>query len=1096
MNRKQRRSAGKAAQQQAPSGKAAIQAKALPADLHQLFRLAVEHQRRHRLDEAEAIYHTILQRRPNHPDCLNHLGLIARDRGQLEEAIALIAKAQKLDPGYAEAHNNMGTLLIQSGDYDAALTCFDTAIRLNRDYADALYNRGTILQAQDKPADAIEAYRRAVAVRPGFSEAFNNMGICLRSLDRLDESLAALRQVLRLRPGYATAYVNVGSVFRRRRRFAEAREFYRRALALDPAMHAAAYNYGTCSLQMGDLKTGWRLYDMRFQRHKDPLRGGLTNIRWRGEDIADKNLLVWREQGVGDEIMFGSCLPDIARKAGKVILECDARLVPIFARSLPQITVRPADSLATHIPDADRHVPIGGMPEFCRPDLAAFPDHHGYLRADPDRIAYWRDKVLAAAGSGLAVGICWRSMRQGTRRSAGYMNLDLLAPLLRLPGIRFFNLQYDDCAEEIAEAEDKYGIRIERFPELDLKNDLDGAAALISALDLVVTAGTSVGEMAAALGIPTWRFGQNTDWSMLGADNRPWYPRMRLFHRVPGTPWAQVVQTLTDALAAIASSPEALRAERAQAMTLSHPLPAIPPATDRPPALGYDEKRNPRFQNPDKGQDDRLQQATALYEARDFPAAMELYGKILADDPANLGAMLGAANIARDTGQLEQSAAMLQAILKIDPGSLEAAHNLGTVYRLLGQYDSSVDILREAIGKRPEEARLWMNLGSTLQQAGDFANARIFYEEAVRLAPDFGAAYGNLALLSRADGDMDQTLAYYAKALEVMPDNAQLHINYAQTLLSTGRLSQGWQEYEHRLSPNRLKSVIYRHDLPRWQGESLADTHLLVSAEQGLGDQLIFATCLEDVIAQARKVTIEVEPRLVPIFRRSYPGADVRPFEMSLEKARCVFTYDWLDTGDKPDAAIPIGSLPLYLRRRIEDFPMQQSYLRADEEKVAAWRDRLAALGSGVKVGLCWRSGLMTAERQRHYTDMRYWGPVLKTPGVTFVNLQYDDCLAELQQAERETGVTIHNFTGLDQRNDLDGTAALIKALDIVISAPTTVQAMAGALGVPTLLVKRHWLMLGTPGFPCQPSVMPTGRGAVEKVIGEVSAALSALIRR
>lgn len=145
----------------------------------------------------------------------------------------------------------------------------------------------------------------------------------------------------------------------------------------------------------------------------------------------------------------------------------------------------------------------------------------------------------------LTIGICWRSRFVTAERAANYTILDQWAPVFAVPGVRFVTLQYDECEAELAAAEQRFGIAILR-PPVDLLNDLDGAAALTAALDLVISAGTSVAEMAGALGVPVWRLSAPGEWTALGTGCRPWYPAMRLFTPPPGG-------TLSDALAAMAA---------------------------------------------------------------------------------------------------------------------------------------------------------------------------------------------------------------------------------------------------------------------------------------------------------------------------------------------------------------------------------------------------------------------------------------------------------------------------------------------------------------------------------------------------------------
>lgn len=1082
MNRKQRR----ATQKQTAATKPLAAGSGV--SLTQMLQAAVAHHRSGRLNEAEAIYLQVLEKQPRNPTALHYLSLIAKDRDQIDEALALVAKALEADPGYAEAHNSAGTYHKLKKQLDEAAESFRRAARLKRQYAEAHYNLGTVLGDQDKLEEAVEQYGIAIRIQPNYTLALNNLGIVLSKLLRLEEATDCFRRALRVDPTMASLYSNFGNALRRQGQYEQAMRAYACAAALSPEMLDARFNYGTLNLQVGKLAPGWRLYELGFPLGERRPQRHLEQPRWNGEDARDKSILVWREQGIGDEIMFGTCIPDLVRQARKVIVECDTRLVPLFARSIPQALVRPSDSFARSVPDADAHIPMGSLPGLFRNDIGGFPVAPGYLRADPGRMAYWKKRV-DALGEGIKVGLCWRSQLRSRDRNLAYAEIEDVKPLFSIPGIRFVCLQYDASAEEVAEINRTHGIDLIHIDGLDQRNDIDGAAALMASLDLVISAATSVGEIAGSLGMPVWRFSLEADWTRHGTRNRPWFPSMRCFSRHPDSPWRILFGEMHDELAAIAANPRDLLEQGKRAFTWSVALPATPPDTDTPPALGHDEKKKPSFslmmqqQQGDSGNPAlaarieiarKTEQANNYFAAGDFIAALDLYQDILAVDPIDKNALFGAANIAAATGQPEAAIALYQTLLQIDPESVEAINNLGSVLRRMGRHEESIDIVREAINRNPQEARLWHNIAATLSQRhepGDIDNAILFYEEALRLDPSLPEPFSNYAMLQSILGNWEKGLDLHRKALKLAPENKQLQLNYAVDLLAAGHIQEGWQRYEARLSRGMAQAIDYRHGLPRWHGEALKGKRILVSGEQGLGDQIFFANCLPDLTASAAKVTVDVEPRLVPLFRRSFPGIRVHASTSTGEQGSIVYTYDWLT--EKHDFACPIGSLPLYLRSRLEDFPVTNAYLKADSQRIAAWRDRLGELGPEPKIGICWRSGLRTPDRRRFYTELADWGPILTLPGLHFVNLQYDECAEELKAAAQQFGITITHFTDLDQRNDLDETAALISALDSVVTAPTAVQAMAGALGVPTLLLGSSWLSLGTDRFPFQPSVTP-----------------------
>jgi hypothetical protein len=228
--------------------------------------------------------------------------------------------------------------------------------------------------------------------------------------------------------------------------------------------------------------------------------------------------------------------------------------------------------------------------------------------------------------------------------------------------------------------------------------------------------------------------------------------------------------------------------------------------------------------------------------------------------------------------------------------------------------------------------------------------------------------------------------------------------------------------------------------MPRWDGSPLAGRTLLVHAEQGLGDEIMYASCMPEAIAQARHCVIECADRLVPIFTRSFPQATVR----AVAKGD---TGEWLKNVPPIDVQIPAGSLPLHLRRTAADFPRERAYLKADPARVALWGTRLAGLRPGLKVGLSWRGGTSLTRSVLRSIPLERLLPLLQQEGMCFVSLQYGDVREDLDRVVRRHGVSIQHWQ--EAIDDYEETAALMCALDLTISVCTAVVHLGGALGRP-----------------------------------------------
>ncbi|HMZ12469.1 MAG TPA: hypothetical protein PKW88_17265, partial [Plasticicumulans sp.] len=345
------------------------------------------------------------------------------------------------------------------------------------------------------------------------------------------------------------------------------------------------------------------------------------------------------------------------------------------------------------------------------------------------------------------------------------------------------------------------------------------------------------------------------------------------------------------------------------------------------------------------------------------------------------------------------------------------------------------------------------------------AAARDCLQQARQAAPADAGLLAELASVEQDDGHFAAAAALLRERLAQAPEDAHAAWHLALALLSLGELDAGWAQYEAR---SRVFGVDYTGlGMQRWDGTPLDGDGeaLLLLAEQGVGDEILFASCVPDALARAESVTLFCDPRLQPLFARSFPGASVLPLvrgggvQRSVERPACTHYLE-------------AGSLPRWFRRRIEDFPAVPGYLLADAARAAHWRRWLAGLGKGLKIGLCWRSGLRGGARERHYAALEAMAPLFGVPGVRWVSVQYDPSAPELAAAQARFGVPIAEPPGLDQRNALDEVAALLDGLDLVISASTAVAELAAALGVPVwrFLTGSGWPMLGTDAMPWHPT--------------------------
>jgi tetratricopeptide (TPR) repeat protein len=366
-----------------------------------------------------------------------------------------------------------------------------------------------------------------------------------RQLGELDRAEELLRRVVEIVPGSAGANTNLAVVLAQCGRFDESALHHDRAMEIDPDNIPFVANRAYARLTAGDIPGGWDDWERAIEDGPRGKERTFSVPRWQGEDVSDRRVMVYREQGIGDEILFASCIPDLVTASGQTIVECSSRLTSLFARSFPTATVRhqtidfQGNEHLTE-PDFDVAVPMGSLPKFFRPTVAEFPaQRKSFLVADPALVASWRERLASTPAP--RVGISWRSKLMTAERRLEYTRLAEWARVFEIPGVSFFNLQYDDCERELADAERRFGVTIHRYDDVDYMNDFEQIAALMANLDLVLAPRNAVAMLAGALGVPTVMMGNRWDWSDLGTDTSPWFPSVTLVYRELGQEWDEVL---------------------------------------------------------------------------------------------------------------------------------------------------------------------------------------------------------------------------------------------------------------------------------------------------------------------------------------------------------------------------------------------------------------------------------------------------------------------------------------------------------------------------------------------------------------------------
>jgi tetratricopeptide (TPR) repeat protein len=525
---------------------------------------------------AQLLLEKALQFAPDHPALLSNLGLVLRALGSPHKALACYDRAVALQPDFAQAWGNRGNVLRDTGQSLQAAESYRKAVEQQADYAQAWHGLGLALNDLQQWRQAIEAFDHALSLQGDMAVAYLDKGNALRELERFDDALAAYDHATRLRPGYAQAWSNRGVLLKRIGRFPEALHSYQRAISLAPEFVDALVNCSTLLKEMMDLEASMRMNHQALTLAPDNagahlnlaichlLRGefaqGFAHYEWRwkteqlkasvrpfaqplwtGEQsLQGKTILLHAEQGLGDTVQFCRYATLLKQQGAKVILEVQAPLLPLL-HSLEGVDVwlRQGDAL----PAFDYQCPLLSLPLALKTTPTTVPSAIPYLAADKELVATWGQRLGNSPRK--RVGLVWSGRPEHKNDHNRSMSLQLLTPLVRMDA-EFHGLQKEFRAADLALDPAAMGIRL----WADQLTSFADTAALIAHMDLVIAVDTSVAHVAAALGKPVWlMLPFSPDWRwLLGRDDSPWYPGMRLFRQDAGSDWAGVVQRLQSAL--------------------------------------------------------------------------------------------------------------------------------------------------------------------------------------------------------------------------------------------------------------------------------------------------------------------------------------------------------------------------------------------------------------------------------------------------------------------------------------------------------------------------------------------------------------------
>ena len=434
--------------------------------------------------------------------------------------------------------------------------------------------------------------------------------------------------------------------------------------------------------------------------------------------------------------------------------------------------------------------------------------------------------------------------------------------------------------------------------------------------------------------------------------------------------------------------------------------------------------------------------AVTLLQKGHLKEALLASKKALLLNPNYAEAYSNMANILKAQGALEEAIVAYQKAISLKPCYPEAYNNLAITLLKKGDFEASLKASKKSLLFKPNNAEAFSNIANVLKEQGNLVEALSTYQKEIAVKPHNTKAYNNIGIILHQQGKLASAISSFYKSIELAPLNPEAHLNLSFSLLNHGKIKEGLAEYEWRWKSSKFFSQYRCFSKPRWDRKlSLINKKLLLWSEQGIGDTLRWSSCLNFLSNNKSKIILECKEKLVPLLKRSFPDIEIKAENKKNDLQR-----------NDLDFHLPMGSLYNDFFNDIINNYKIDPYLIPDPIIVNFWRKRLKLLGEGPYIGISWKSSDMKSHRIPNYAPISNWYKILKITNITFINLQYINFKDDLEKVKNEIGVKVHNFSDLDQYENIDDVSALCAALDMVVSHNNTVHLISSGVGTTTKL--------------------------------------------
>ncbi len=522
------------------------------ANPHALVKLGNINYKANDTNQAIENYHLAVKEKPDDAHLRFNLGLCLQQKEMWPEAAEQFAKAAELDSHHLKAHIYAASAYEKTQQPESAISLLERATALDPQSFDIHHRLGNVYRHFERLEDAINPYKKAVALQPDNIHVMMDLANCLNMLNRNEESLEMYQKILEKNPNVISALYNFGFTLKKMDLLDRALEVYKRVLEKKPDYAPVHFSLSSIYLATGNLERGWDEYEWRWKTYTESAQKFNIPL-WNGEDLSNKQLLIYAEQGLGDTFQFVRYAKELKKRYPtlRIIFETQQALTELLKLQGYLDLVIPRKN---QMPYCDYQIPVMSIPRIVRTRLDSIPADIPYIKASSERFTYWKNKL--SSDKSFKIGICWQGNAQYSTQTlrravlAKSISLETFKPLTEIPGVTIYSLQQVNGLEQLEACSFKNKV-ITFDKEFDKKyGSFMDSAAVVQHLNLVISVDTGLCHLAAAINVPTWiLLPFPADWRWLRDRNdSPWYPSVRLFRQQKPGEWHSTMQDVTDAL--------------------------------------------------------------------------------------------------------------------------------------------------------------------------------------------------------------------------------------------------------------------------------------------------------------------------------------------------------------------------------------------------------------------------------------------------------------------------------------------------------------------------------------------------------------------